>query len=47
VGFSGVDDKRLRVILFTVHSITFGKEVYPGIPVDSKLYEMINKGDIP
>ncbi|KAA6386233.1 MAG: hypothetical protein EZS28_018241 [Streblomastix strix] len=46
-GYSGKTDPQLRVIQFTLHSVTFGDKTYAGIPIDKALYERLTSGDVP
>ncbi|KAA6399220.1 MAG: hypothetical protein EZS28_005255 [Streblomastix strix] len=44
-GYTGKNDERLRVILITVHQVTFGKDSYEGTPIDPKIEGKISKGE--
>ncbi|KAA6399619.1 MAG: hypothetical protein EZS28_004859, partial [Streblomastix strix] len=47
VGYSGKTDPQLRVILFTLHSVTFGDKTYSGAPIDKAIYKKIAPQDVP
>ncbi|KAA6378511.1 MAG: hypothetical protein EZS28_025962, partial [Streblomastix strix] len=45
-GYQKTNDPYYRVLLITVHSVTYGKDTYAGVPIDPSIYDKIAKEDL-
>ncbi|KAA6395318.1 MAG: hypothetical protein EZS28_009151 [Streblomastix strix] len=46
IGYKSKNDDFYRVALITIHSVTFGKDTYSGIPIDGSIYDHIAQDEL-